>query len=399
VRISRLVQPLQGLLLAGALLLAGVAAAHEHAMPAASQELGMSAAPDSAGTWWSVGKQERYLVLRSSQDGGATWSAPRRIQPTPEGVAANGEDRPQIAFGPKGEIYVSYTRPLAKAYAGEIRLVRSLDGGQSFLPPVTVHANRDVITHRFNSMIVDRAGRLYVAWIDKRDLESAKRARREYEGAAVYYAVSDDSGASFHGDVKLAEHSCECCRIALALGADGVPVAMWRHVFAGNARDHALARLAPDGKPAAFERATFDDWRIEACPHHGPALAFGPDGRRHQVWFNLRNGEGGVFYASTDAAGKLGEPRRLGSGMASHADVAVRGQQVALAWQQFDGHATTIEARVSADGGKSWSDTTLGSTAGAADQPHLVATAGAIYLVWNSANEGVRIIDVNRGSK
>ena len=37
----------------------------------------------------------------------------------------------------------------------------------------------------------------------------------KYRGAAVYFAVSDNQGASFRGDFKLADYSCECCRIAM----------------------------------------------------------------------------------------------------------------------------------------------------------------------------------------
>jgi hypothetical protein len=67
-------------------------------------------------------------------------------------------------------------------------------------------------------------------------------------GAALYYSVSEDSGATFKGDFKVADHSCECCRIALALTRDGKVAAMWRHVFEPNVRDHAFAILPSDGR-------------------------------------------------------------------------------------------------------------------------------------------------------
>mgnify|MGYP003344883948 CR=1 FL=1 len=44
---------------------------------------------------------------------------------------------------------------------------------------------------------------------------------RSYRGAALYYAVSSDAGATFAGDFKAADHTCECCRIALAPAAGG----------------------------------------------------------------------------------------------------------------------------------------------------------------------------------
>ncbi len=101
-----------------------------------------------------------------------------------------------------------------------------------------MHHDRQLITHRFESLLVDRTGRVWVAWIDKRDLGVAQAAKREYAGAAVYYAYSDDRGAKVgRAIIKLADNSCECCRIALTLDSKGRAVAMWRHVFPGSERD------------------------------------------------------------------------------------------------------------------------------------------------------------------
>jgi hypothetical protein len=376
-------------------LVAAAAAAHGK-----QAELGTSAALDAHGNLWIASKQGdadgQYVVLQMSADMGASWTPPQRILQAPEPISAEGENRPKIAFGRRNEIYVSYTRPLAKPYTGEIRFVRSIDGGKSFSAPLTVHANRDVITHRFESMIVDREGRIYVAWIDKRDMHAAQARKQKYAGAALYYAVSEDGGASFKGDYKIADHSCECCRIALALDPRGQPVALWRHVFAPNVRDHALAELTPDGRTGKVVRATFDDWRIDACPHHGPGLAFAADGTRHQVWFNLKQGEGGIFHATADASGTLTPPQRLGGAQASHPDVAVRGQDVVLAWKQFDGKSSAVLARISADGGRSWQERELARTEGASDQPRLVSGARGIWLVWRTQNEGVRTAAANK---
>ena len=145
-----------------------------------------------------------------------------------------------------------------------------------------------------------------------------------------------------------------------------------------------------------MQRASFEDWRIDACPHHGPALAYAADGVRHQVWFSMKDGEGGVFYAAADAVGTLGKPQLLGGAQASHADVAVRGRNVVLAWKQFDGKATKILAKVSNDDGKSWEDAALASTEGASDQPRLLSTPDGIVLVWRTQNEGLQTVVMHR---
>jgi hypothetical protein len=374
-------------------------AGHDHMDSKQTAELGMSAAVDHQGRLWiaikEVVAEGQFVAVRMSPDLGKTWSAPKRIQASPEPVSAEGENRPKIAFGTKGDMFVTYTKPLAKPYTGEIRLVRSVDGGEHFLPPVTVHANRDVITHRFDSLIVDPAGRVYVAWIDKRDLEQAVAHKRKYEGAALYYAISEDGGASFRGDFKIADHSCECCRIALSLTPDGKVAAMWRHVFEPNIRDHAMAILPPDGKVAKIERATFDNWHVDACPHHGPSLAFDATGRRYQTWFDVagKDGdEGGVFFAAADAGRPLGKPMPLGTAQAEHADVGVHGDEVVIVWKQFDGKSTAILGRVSADRGKTWKDIEFARTTGASDQPHLVTADTGVLLIWRTQNDGVHVL-------
>jgi hypothetical protein len=277
--------------------------------------------------------------------------------------------------------------------------VRSLDGGRTFSKPVAVHANRDVITHAFGSMIVDQAGRIYVAWIDGRDSEEAKARREPYSGSAIYYAVSTDGGATFKGDYKVADHTCECCRIGLALNPQGNPVALWRHIFRPNIRDHALVELTPTGKLQPFTRVTFDDWRVDACPHHGPSVAYAPDGTRHQVWFNGKEGDnGGVLYAATAATGTTSKPVSLGTAQASHADVAVQGRHVAVVWKQFDGKSTAINAKLSDDGGASWHEKELARTSGDSDKPYLITSPSGAVLIWRTQNEGIRAIHTSKAA-
>ena len=204
--------------------------------------IGAAFGPD--GTLWTVGLDaQRRLVLQSSSDQGRQWSAPRALDIGHDGVSADGENRPKIAFGPKGIVVVSYTRPGVKPFTGDIRLLRSSDGGSTFAPPVTVHHDRAPITHRFESIAFDEDGVLHTVWIDKRDQEAAKAQGRPYRGAAIYRNESRDGGLTFGPDIRVADHSCECCRIALAPAPGGAMAALWRHVFDPNERDHAATRI------------------------------------------------------------------------------------------------------------------------------------------------------------
>jgi hypothetical protein len=395
-------------LLGSSLLLTGAARAHEghehapaasasakaKAQPAKRAELGSSAALDATGKLWVASKESSvdgdFVVVRGSSDDGKTWSAPRRVNRLPEAIAAQGEDGPKLSFGPKGQMYVSWTRPTGKNYSGDIRFSASTDGGAVWSAAVNVHRDEQVITHRFGSMIVDRSGRIFIIWIDKRDAVAATAANgAKYEGGALYYAVSDDGGAHWRGDFKIADHSCECCRIALTQDAEGAPLAFWRHVYPSGERDHALVKLTADGKVGPIQRATFDGWKIEACPHQGPALAVA-DQTTHAVWFDVVGNEGKVFYGRLQAD-KVDGQRALPDPRAENATISAIGQRVWVVWKSFDGKKNNIGSMSSSDGGKTWTEKVVASATGNVDQPHLMLQGNAALLVWNTDEQGVQV--------
>lgn len=370
------------------------------AMPAMKKasrpELGTSAAFAPDGSLHVVAKQGEHVVLYRSADEGMTWSAPVVVNFRPESISADGENRPKLAFAADGALLVSWTQPLARPFSGAIRLARSGDG-QHFAEPLTVHRDRAEITHRFESMLVAGDGRVVLAWIDKRDLETAKGGKQVYRGAAIYSATSADGGRSFLPEQKVADHSCECCRIAAAVDRDGAPLFLWRHIFAPNERDHALVRIGHDGAPEPLGRATFDRWKIDGCPHHGPSLAVDGEGIRHAVWFNQRDGEGRVFYGRLPRAGgeeRVDGQRPVGGARAQHADLAVAGRSVAVVWKEFDGQQTRLRAEVSEDGGKNFRQLELASSAGATDQPRALTRGADLFAFWRTEQEGMRLFRV-----
>ena len=369
--------------LAAALLCPDRLAAHEGhgtAAPRVKAQLAIDAAFAPNGWLWLVGVDAAgQLFTQASADAGNTWEAPRHRDVGQDRIAADGENRPRIAFGPERRVVIAYTRPLAQPYSGEIRLLRSDDGGASFAAPITVHQDRQAVGHRFPALAFDGRGVLHAVWIDKRERPNAgSRA-----GAALYRSESADGGRSFGADIKLAEGVCECCRIALAPAPDGQVAALWRHVFAPNIRDHAFARL--DAATAAPVRASFDDWRLDACPHHGPGLAAAAEGY-HAVWFGERNGRSAVRYARLAADGSpQSAAREIPDPYAEHADIAVSGQHVAIVWRSHDGEQTQLKAWVSADDGAHFVLHRLAASGGDNDHPRLLATRTGFLVLWRTA--------------
>jgi hypothetical protein len=369
-------------------------AQHDHGQT--KPALAVSAVFDGEGRLWRAEVRERHVWLSQSGDKGRSFSAPLRVNATAENIAADGENRPKIVVSRK-HIYVSWTQSLDKPYTGHVRFSRSLDGGKTFSEPITVNDNREVISHRFDSLLVDARGRIHLAWLDKRDAAAAQAGGQPYVGAALYYTVSEDGGKSFSPNRRLAANSCECCRVVTALDSDGVPLVFWRHVFGRNVRDHALLKL--DGK-APLQRVSHDQWEVDACPHHGPTLAVASDGARHLAWFNNAPARHGLFYARMEADGTLSRPLSFGNydAQASHPSVlalGTGGARLVLAWKEFDGERAAVRAMVSRDGGRNWgAPQTVADSAGASDHPLLIADGNAAYLSWNTAQEGYRLLPI-----
>ncbi len=354
---------------------------------------GAAIAPD--GRLWVVGlNAQAQLFVQSTPLGGAVqWSEARILNTGADPIAADGESRPKIVFAPNGWAVISYTMPLAKPYTGFIRMLRSNDGGQTFSAPFTVHQDRQEITHRFDSVAFDAQGVLHTLWVDKRD-QPPKGSTQKYAGAAIYRNESKDGGMTFGPDTKLADHSCECCRIGLARNPQGQLQATWRHVFEGGIRDHAFASV---GAPAnRITRSSHDEWQINACPHHGPGLALNAGGNPtgyHTVWFGIRKVNGqdqaAVRYARLNTQGEpLTETVRvLPDPRAEHADVLADDQNVAVVWRSSEGAVTSLKAWLSTDGGQNFTLKTLGQTTGYNDHPRLAQSGSRMVVVWRNTQE------------
>ncbi len=351
------------------------------------------------GRTFVVFSQHGHVYLSESADLGKTFTTPTAVNRVPESIYDDGENRPKIAFGGNGELFVSWTRRIEGRYAGDVRFARSTNRGLTFDAPVTLNSDRAPISHRFESMIVDGEGRLYLLWIDKRDMARARQSKTDYAGAAVYYIVSEDGGRSFQPDRKLADHSCECCRIAVARDPEDGVVALWRHVYPVNMRDHAIARLLPgqasiQGMPA---RATDDGWQIDGCPHHGPDLAVDTDHQAHMAWFSKGEKNRGLSYGRYDL--KTEQRSAVvsfdGSPSASRPQVQVDGKSVYLMWKRFDGEQMLLLLKRSRDGGHSWSAVeAIATTPNDSDHPDWLDAGERLYAVWHTQSEGLRLIEV-----
>ncbi|MFZ3178831.1 MAG: sialidase family protein [Methylocystis silviterrae] len=347
---------------------------------------------------FSVGKS---LYAAASSDNGATFSAPTAIATVGDGVIdAHGDARPKIVALKDGTLLASYTTRPDKQMIGTIFTARSTDGGKTFSTPQALLSEGG---QRFDSIVVNRKGRIYAGWLDKTHALKAKAEGKEFLGSGVAFAYSDDGGKTFKGKSILIDHACECCRMSGALDKDGTPVFAWRQVLDGNVRDHMVAKLSADAAQATATRVSDDDWAINSCPHHGPSIAIDAAGDWHVIWFTKGKKRQGLYYArSLDAGKSFSEPEKFGDDgrAAGHPTLVAAKGRLYRVWKEFDGTTTTIAMQMSRDNGKSWSaPRVMAQTLDASDHPELIAHNGAAYLSWLTHKEGYRLMPLPRDEK
>lgn len=361
---------------------------HDH-----GPSLAASVALDGQGNLWRVSVKNGFVLAdKSSAIAPLRFSVQQKLNQQAQKIGTDGDARPKIAIAKNGNIYVTWTQALPTPYSGYIWFSRSIDGGKTFLSPTIVHQDRSEITHRFDALAVSPSGRIYVAWVDKRDLLAAKKAQKAYDGAAIYYAFSDDQGASFSLEHKVADSSCECCRIALFANEQDDAVIMWRHLFEGGVRDHAIAKINPNNPVSNFHRASFGDWKIDACPHHGPAIAKGGDWGYHMAWFDGGD-KAGLFYARMDGEAWVSSPaKRFGdaNNQSGHPALLSDGENVWLAWKEMTDTTSLVKVAQSTDGGRSWATSiVVAQTKAKSDYPQLLLKDSHAFLAWNTDSEGL----------
>lgn len=357
-----------------------------------------SAAVDADDRLWVTFVQNQHVYVVYSDDKGATYSEPVQVNATPEDTEFNGENRPKIVLSGQGDILLSWTTKTSSNFTGLIRFSRSIDGGKSFTEPRTINDDGLHTGHRFDSLFLTESGNLYLTWIDKRDMEATLARDEAYPGAAIYYAVSQDYGKTFSENYRVSHNSCECCRIAMApQGADNVAI-LWRQIYDSQIRDHAIAVLNPQGEVTGLERATVDDWYIDACPHHGPSMVLAESADQyHMSWFSAGDIHKGIYYARYDldkaTSTQLIEVDATPG--AGHPSLALDDGELKMVWKGFNGMQTQLKIMRSHDDGETWSAASdLLVTDQSSDHPLLINTADGVYLSWATAQFGYVFMEI-----
>jgi hypothetical protein len=298
--------------------------------------------------------KESDVMLAHLDREGQLKDAPVRVDPqTGEATAWRG-DPPTVAVAPDGTVYVGWTaRVAAEGHANDLYLSASRDGGKTFEQPLKVNDDGKKVTHAMHSLAVAADNRVYVVWLDERNLvmpsASQKGMKMEHMEAnrEVFFAASVDGGRSFSPNQRLAKDACPCCKTAVTAGKDGRVFASWRQVLPGEFRHIALAASADGGKTFSSPVIVSDDrWMTASCPVSGPALSATADGALRVVWYTEGDkGEPGIYWAESRDDGKtFSESKTFAKGRARGNPLLLAGGKsgATIVWESNEGGASRV---------------------------------------------------------
>ena len=232
--------------------------------------------------------------------GGDEYRRGERINEVPGEVTSRAEATPQLLAGPGMRICALW---LARSGTqGGLRLRCSRDFGEHWQPEVTVPTGGPRPPSFFAGAVAP-GGAVVVTWFAFDEVGQP--------GSAQLWLASSADGASFSPGRRIALDVCPCCRPALASGAGTLYLA-YRNVATDETRDVVVRTSADAG--ATWSEPVFasgDKWRIEGCPHSGPALAVDRD-RLVVAWLTEAEGRNQLFWTeSRDGAQHFAERKPL----------------------------------------------------------------------------------------
>lgn len=295
-------------------------------------EPALTAAPD--GTAYVVWVEHREnkeadVMLAHLDNEGKMKDAPVRVNPQPGAATAWRGDPPTVKVASDGTVYVGWTARFtdSQAHGNDLYVSASRDGGKTFNQTVRVNDDGKQVVHGMHSLAVGSDGRLYVAWLDERNvvkppehkMDGMQKMEHMEANREVFFSSSTDGGRTFSQNQRVAKDACPCCKTSVAVSRDNHVFVGWRQVLPGEFRHIAVAASPDGGKSFAQPIIVSDDrWMIAACPVSGPALSVADDQTLRVVWYTEgEKAAPGLYWTeSRDNGQTFSEARTFAKGQA-----------------------------------------------------------------------------------
>lgn len=239
-----------------------------------------------------------------SRDGGATFSAPVRVNSEPGSAVAAGNIRgARIALGRNDRVHVAWNGSHQSGPPGPpghepMLYTRMNDAGTGFEPQRNLIQAAYVVDGG-GAVAADRSGNVYVVW-------HAPVPGTEGEGnRTVWVARSTDDGKTFAREKRAWTEptgACGCCGLDAFVDSRGTLYVLYRSAYETVHRDMYLLESRDRG--ATFTGTNISKWNVGACVMSSESFAESPAGVL-AAWETEKQ----VYYGRIDpATGKISPP-------------------------------------------------------------------------------------------
>lgn len=318
-----------------------------------------------------IASEKKPVVLRylSSEDGGESWNQAIDVATNIETIAARGNDVQLAAF--ENNLVAIWQTKGELPSMGALASRYSHDGGKTWQTGTNPAVDNNGDQSHYD-VIADSLGIFHAVWL-------ADPEENGYQ--SLRYARSIDGGEHWQASLKLDDSTCSCCWNTLAVSSSDELNILYRDM---KPRDMALMQSFDNGM--TWQRTSTVgnfQWQFDGCPHIGGGLAIGEDNNLYSsVWTGLEGKSGLYTLQSSDNGKNWSLPKPIGK-QASHSDIAVNGQQIALIWDEREPDGMSIFTAHSEDNGVSWTTAKRLSASGImATHPRIVATEQGFLAIW-----------------
>jgi len=356
-----------------------------------STEPALSVAPDgNAYLCWFERVDSTRTALRLSRFVKEGWLDAITVAEG-DSFEVNWANVPAIVALGGDKLMIGWSWKTGDGEACDVRISSSMDGGQSWTPPVVPHRDRTLTEHGFLSLVPAERGGARAFWLDGRKFAdraaSDSSSRHGGETSLRTAWIGPDDALSDEAEVD--DRVCDCCPTA-AVGHGVRALVAYRDRRADDVRDVSVAWLEGDtwSEPAPV---CVDGWRISGCPVNGPALDRAGS-RLGVAWFTMAHDSPAVKLAFSDDLGHtFGRALRLDGGdPLGRVGLVLLDDGCALAgWIESRGADGLFQIRgVNHDGvlGAPVTVTHLSPTH-ASGIPRMARTGERLLLVWTEAGE------------
>ena len=329
---------------------------------------------------WGSGSVNKVNFVRWT---GTAFSNPVSLNPDSIPIFTASWAGPDLAA--RGDtVYVVYKE--TPEDGNGIFLVRSINGGINFSPPVRVDAIADSIS-RFPAVTAGDAGNPLVAFM---------KFDPGFTNARYVVTRSGNAGNSFGPDVPASRYSggyvCDCCP-ATVLAAGNTAAVLYRDNLS-NLRNN-WAGFSFDNGNSFGASANVDNtgWIVNSCPASGPDGVLVGDGL-YAVFMSAASGKSLCYRSRTAVASQQLETVEpltgnfAGLGQQNYPRIAASGSAAAVVWTQTVNGSAQLAVQFTdnlSNGFPAGYATLAAQNVADAD----VALAnGKIYVVWEDAGSG-----------